>query len=166
MSHFLGMLLRDLGSPEAPGNAGSGNWGAGCRNLEDCRLEEAGSDDQPSIIVIEITWSPLGVGRCDCLNAHFSKSSFVFLFLDFLGGSVVKNLPVNEGETSSIPGLGRVPWEGNGNPRQYPCLGNPMDRGAWKATIHGVAEELDMTYRLNNNILVSTFVRKTNNNYQ
>ena len=48
MSHFLG-LLRDLGSPEAPGDAGSGNRGAGCRNLEDCHLEEGGSADQASV---------------------------------------------------------------------------------------------------------------------
>ena len=41
-------------------------------------------------------------------------------------------------ETGSVPGLGRSPGEGNGNPLQYSCLGNPMDRGAWQATVHGV----------------------------
>ena len=46
---------------------------------------------------------------------------------------------------------GRSPGEGNGNPLQYSCLENPMDRGAWRATVHGVAEESDMTYWLNNN---------------
>ena len=49
------------------------------------------------------------------------------------------------GDKGSIPGSGRCPGEGNGNPRQYPCLGNPMDRGAWWAVVHGVAKELDMT---------------------
>ena len=44
----------------------------------------------------------------------------------FPGGSVVKNLPANGGDTGSIPGLGRCPGEGNGNPFQYSCLGNPM----------------------------------------
>ena len=49
----------------------------------------------------------------------------------FPGGSVVKNLPTNAGDTGSGPRSGRVPGEGNGNPLQYYCLGNPMDRGAW-----------------------------------
>ena len=49
------------------------------------------------------------------------------------------------GDKGSIPGSGRCPGGGNGNPLQYPCLGNPMDRGAWWAIVHGVAKELDMT---------------------
>ena len=56
---------------------------------------------------------------------------------------VVKNLPANAGDvrdTSSIPGLGRSPGGGNGNPLQYSCLGNPIDRGAWQATVHSVAK--------------------------
>ena len=51
---------------------------------------------------------------------------------------MVKNVPANAGDTSLIPGLGRSPGEGNGNPLQYFCLDNPMDRGAWRATVHGV----------------------------
>ena len=58
--------------------------------------------------------------------------------LSFPGGSVVTNVPANAGDTSLIPGLGRSPGEGNGNPLQYFCLDNPMDRGAWRATVHGV----------------------------
>ena len=61
----------------------------------------------------------------------------------FPGGSVVKNLPANAeaaGNTGTIPGLGRSPGGGNGNPLQYFCLENPMDRGAWQATVHGVAK--------------------------
>ena len=46
----------------------------------------------------------------------------------------------------SIPGPGRSPGEGNGHPLQYSCLGNPMDRGAWWATVHGVAKGSDVTY--------------------
>ena len=61
--------------------------------------------------------------------------------MGFLGGSVVKNLPVNAGDVGSIPGLGRSPGEGNGGPLQYSCLGNPMDRGVWWATIHGISKE-------------------------
>ena len=52
---------------------------------------------------------------------------------------LVKNLPANAGDLGSIPGSGRSPGEGNGNPLQYSCLENPMDRGAWQATVHGVA---------------------------
>ena len=55
---------------------------------------------------------------------------------------VVKNPPANAGDirdTGSVSGLGRSPGEGHGNPLQYSCLGNPMDRGAWWATVHGVA---------------------------
>ena len=66
------------------------------------------------------------------------------------GGSVVKNLPANAGDVVLIPGLGRSPAEGSGNPLQYPCMGNHMDRGAWRATGHEVAEELGRTERLNN----------------
>ena len=51
---------------------------------------------------------------------------------------MVKNLPTNEGDTSSISGSGRSLGAGNGNPLQYSCLGNPMDRGDWQAMVHGV----------------------------
>ena len=63
--------------------------------------------------------------------------------LGFPGGSVVKNLPDNAGDTGnagSVSGLGWSPGVGNGNPLQYSCLENPMDRGAWQATVHGVAK--------------------------
>ena len=43
------------------------------------------------------------------------------------------------------PWLGKIPWKGNGNPLQFYCLGNSMDRGAWRAAVHGIAEELDTT---------------------
>ena len=56
------------------------------------------------------------------------------------GGSVVKNLPANVGDLGSTPGLGGTPGKGNGNPLQYSCLENPMDGGAWGATVHGVAK--------------------------
>ena len=56
----------------------------------------------------------------------------------FPGDSVVKNLPANSGEAGSIPGLERGPGAENGNPLQYSCLGNPVDRGAWWATVQGV----------------------------
>ena len=61
-------------------------------------------------------------------------------FPGFPGGSVTKNLPANAGDTGSIPGLGRSPGGGNGNPLQYSCLENPLDRGAWRAAVHGVTK--------------------------
>ena len=60
--------------------------------------------------------------------------------MSFPGGTVVKNPPVNAGDASSIPGSGRSPGEGNGNPLQYYCLENPMDRRDWQAIVHGVAK--------------------------
>ena len=53
---------------------------------------------------------------------------------------MVKNLPANAQDEGLIPGSGRSPGVGNGNPLQYACLGNHMDRGAWQATVHGVAK--------------------------
>ena len=53
---------------------------------------------------------------------------------------MVKNPPANAGDVGLILGLGRFPGEGNDNPLQYSCLGNPMDRGAWRAIVHGVAK--------------------------
>jgi len=64
-------------------------------------------------------------------------------FGGFLGGSVVKTSPFNEGDTGdmgSIPGLRRSSGGGNGNPLQYSCLENPMDRGAWQGIVHRVAK--------------------------
>ena len=58
----------------------------------------------------------------------------------FPGGSVVKNSPANAGDAGSAPGLGRSHGEGNGNPLQCSCLGNPMDRGAWRASVYEVVK--------------------------
>ena len=60
--------------------------------------------------------------------------------LGFPGGPLVKNLPADAGESDKIPGSGRSPGGEHGNPLQYSCLGNPMDRRAWWATVHGVAK--------------------------
>ena len=65
--------------------------------------------------------------------------------MGFPSGSVVKNLPATVEDAGSIPGLGRSPGEGNGNPLQYSCLGNVMDREAWWATVHGVTKESNTT---------------------
>ena len=62
--------------------------------------------------------------------------------MGFLGGSDSKESACDAGEPGSIPGSARSPGEGNGNPLQYSCLENPMDRGAWRATAYGVAKNL------------------------
>ena len=59
---------------------------------------------------------------------------------------MVQNPPASARDLGSISGLGRYPGEGNGNPVQYSCLGNPMDKRAWHATVHGVTKESDMIY--------------------
>ena len=65
--------------------------------------------------------------------------------MGFPGDSVVKNPPAKAGDVGSVPGVGRSPGEGNGNPLQYSYLGNPMDREAWWATVQGVAKDSDIT---------------------
>ena len=73
--------------------------------------------------------------------------------MGFPGGSAVKTARQcrKQGDTGSVPGLGRSPGGGNGNPLQYSCLGNLMNRVAWRATVHGVSKQSNMTKQLNNN---------------
>ena len=71
--------------------------------------------------------------------------------MGFPDGSAVKNLSASAGDMGSIPGSGRSSGEGNGSPPQHSCLGNPMDRGTWWASVHGVTKESDTTEQLNNN---------------
>ena len=76
-------------------------------------------------------------------NGAFLQFSYQHLARAFLEGSLVKNPPVNAGDTgdvSSILGLEISPRERNSTPLLYSCLGNPMERGAWWATVHGVAK--------------------------
>ena len=70
------------------------------------------------------------------------------MVLDFLGDSEIKDSTCNAGDTNFIPGWGRCLGKGNGNPLQYSCLGNPMYRGAWWATVPGVKKESDTTEQL------------------
>ena len=70
-------------------------------------------------------------------------------YLGFPGGSDGKSSAYNAGDQGSIPGLGRSSGEGNGNPLQYSCLENPMDRGAWWAVVHGVAKSQTRLNKLN-----------------
>ena len=71
---------------------------------------------------------------------YISFSSISYYFLGFPGGSEIKAFACNVGDLGLIPGSGRPPGEGNGNPLQYSCLENAMDGRAWWATVHGVAK--------------------------
>ena len=77
-----------------------------------------------------------------CSMWSFFVTSFLhfFQFFDFPGGPDGKASVYNAGDPDSVRGSGRSPGEGNGNPLQYSCLENAMDRGAWQATVHGVQE--------------------------
>ena len=78
----------------------------------------------------------LGMGR----SGGEEKGLPTLVFLIFPSGSDGKESACNVGDLSLIPGLGRFPGEGNGNPLQYSCLENSVVRGAWRATVHGIAK--------------------------
>ena len=93
-------------------------------------------------------WSSWNEQKLFSMKSAFTtqpSSLFCIYFVNaeimgFLGGSDSKESSCNAEDLDSIPKSGRSPEEGNGNPLQYSCLGNPMDRGAWWATVHGVAK--------------------------
>ena len=90
------------------------------------------------------------LASCTCFLGHLMHLSiFVCLPRAIPGGTSGKESACQcrrcNRNPGSIPGLGRAPGVGSGNPLQYSCLENPMDRGAWWATLYGVAKELDMT---------------------
>ena len=72
-------------------------------------------------------------------DSKSSKCSWILRVQGFPGSSVSKESACSAGHLGLIPGLGRSPGEGNGNPLQYSCLENPVDRGVWRATVHGMA---------------------------
>ena len=77
----------------------------------------------------------------DGINLLVYTADLVYLVREaFVGGSDRRESACNAADLSSIPGSGRSPGEGRGNPLQYSCLENPMDRGAWRGTVYGVAK--------------------------
>ena len=79
------------------------------------------------------------------------ERAYIFLKYPFLVAQTVKASAYNAGDLGSIHGSGRSLGEGNGNPLLYPCLGNPIDRGAWRATVHGVEKRVSHNLGLNYN---------------
>ena len=104
----------------------------------------------PLGLTVSISWQSKALSRIFS-NTTFQKHQFFSAASQLV--LVVKDLPANAGDIRdavSIPGLGRSPGEGTDNPLQYSCLGNPMDRRAWRTTVQGVTKESDTTERLNN----------------
>ena len=97
-------------------------------------------------------WAAIyGVAQNRTLLKRLSSSSSSNIDRGFPDDSVVKDSPANSRGMGQIPRSGRSPGEENGNPLQYSCLGNPMDREAWQATVHRVSKESDTISWLNNN---------------
>ena len=92
-----------------------------------------------------LAWRIPGTGEPGGLPFLVAQSWTRLKQLSSSSGSIVKNTPANAGDSGSIPGLGSFLGGGNCNPLQYSCLGNLMDRRAWRATAHGIPKELDMT---------------------
>ena len=86
---------------------------------------------------VQETWVQSWVGKIPWRRETLPTQ----VFLGFPGGSDGKESACNAGDLGSIPGLGRSPGEGNGNPLQYSDLENSMDRGAWQAVVHGVGHD-------------------------
>ena len=87
-----------------------------------------------------VSWGHVKKSQGFRLQVYSTLNSKLKTEKDFPHSSVDKELTCNAGDLGLIPGSGRSPGEANGNPLQYPCLENPMDRGAWRATVHGVAK--------------------------
>ena len=89
----------------------------------------------------KMTVSTSNATRCEkSIEGNRAEVEKAFLMDFFPGGSDAKESACNAGDPGSIPGLGRSPGEGNGNPLPYSCLTNTMDKGAWWATVLGVTE--------------------------
>ena len=101
---------------------------------------EKGVATHSSIFAWRIPCTEESVGYSPWNHKESDMTEIQIALFDFPGGSVGKESACNVGDLGSIPGSGRSPGEGNGNPLQYSYLENFMDRGAWMATIHGVSD--------------------------
>ena len=118
---------------------------------------DPGSGWVPNILLV--CWVTLGkfINLSEAQLLQLVNSLVIIRLLQrlmvFPGGSEVKASACNAGDLGSIPGSGRSPGEGNGNPLQYSCLENPMDRGAWWATVHGVTKSWTRLSNFSLNVL-------------
>ena len=113
-------------------------WGPYCLCHNSSSLPLCWESFYKTLFTKKMQWTGSGLWNCTFCGPPSDSVA-----KGFPGGSVVRNLPANAGDprdTGSIPRSGRDPGEGNGNPLQYSCLGNPMDRGAWQVTVHGDAK--------------------------
>ena len=138
-AHSPEWTLRPTGSEGAARAREAGLAPPGARgqavDLVGCPQPERGAGMAPTC------WeSNNGLARGQEPNPALSKLNTVAVNPGFPGGSDGKESACSAGDPGSIPGLGRSPGEGNGNPLQYPCLENPMDGGAWQAAVHGVTK--------------------------
>ena len=124
-----------------PHRLGQSEWTSAIKDQSGCDgAEVLGALHVPS----QCSWRRAGLWLpATCLHCSSSPMLTVGILwaneLGFPGGLVVKNLPANTGDSRSIPGLGRCPGGGNGDPLQYSCWRNPRDRGAWRAAVHRVS---------------------------
>ena len=112
----------------------------------DTESSDRGLACEPSLTILLITTTRLTCGYLGGRHSFIFKG-YASFSKDFPGGSVLKNLPAKQETTHSIPGSGRSPKERDGNPLQYSCLGNPMDRGAYWAKVHVIAKLSDQFFK-------------------
>ena len=101
------------------------------KNLQKYRSRSGGT-----VIAASMLFPP----TLNSLQSSLEQAGLSFVLLHFPDGSDSKESACNAGDPGSVPGLGRFPEEGNGNPLQYSCLENPMDGEAWQAPVHGVTK--------------------------
>ena len=103
-------------------------------------MSDKSSEMKITLFIIIFSCSLISLSSVFSENLLRTIKDYIFFWLGFPGGSEYKASACNAGDLGLIPGWGRSPGEGNGNPLQYSCLENPMDGEAWWATVHGVAK--------------------------
>ena len=105
-------------------------------------MSDKSSEMKITLFIIIFSCSLISLSSVFSENLLRTIKDYIFFWLGFPGGSEYKASACNAGDLGLIPGWGRSPGEGNGNPLQYSCLENPVDRGTWQATIHGFTKSL------------------------